>query len=158
MAMSSKESDFPFFSYHRLRIASLPTPTHAGILTGLILCKSCADNHRCCELICPIAVECSEVSISQLSSSLYSDILSIYSSPCSLSLGWKEIDRDDPSTVIYSQHFDRLWVSALIITHCKKKILWLKLRATRIDGHKQKYLEGSWIAWLFTTITAVDCP
>lgn len=34
------------------------TPPHVGVLTGLILGRSCAGNHGCCEFVSVLALLC----------------------------------------------------------------------------------------------------
>lgn len=45
-----------------------PSPIHAGIVTALILCRSCAGNHSSCNLMYATPTSCPDISISQLSS------------------------------------------------------------------------------------------
>lgn len=41
---------------------------------------------------------------------------------------WREVNiqvpfSSDDTTALYCQHFDQLWVSSLIVSHCKKALL-----------------------------------
>lgn len=56
--------------------------------------------------------------------------------------------RAECSLVSYSVCTDQLWVSALIVTYCKKKLLWRGLRDAPIYEYKHKHLSGSLILYL----------
>lgn len=47
-----------------------------------------------------------------------------------------------PSTVLYSQHFDLLWIPPLTIAYCWKLPLSLRLRVVLVYGYKHVYWGG----------------
>lgn len=73
---------------------------------------------------------------------------------CFLNLGHKSSDVDVPilpeyPIVIYSLHFDQLWISVLNTVHCTKELLWWGLRVSLIYGYRGtitswSYPLGSW--------------
>lgn len=68
-----------------------PSPIHAGLLTGLISCRPCADSHSRCEILSAAATSYLEDSMLPLSSS--SCILSTSSCVMFPSHGWGSIYR-----------------------------------------------------------------
>lgn len=59
-----------------------------------------------------------------------------------------DVHMNDAPAVEHSELFtlhtsDSLLILALTMTHYKKKLIWPKLRAAQICGHKHKYLECS---------------
>lgn len=71
-----------------------PSLVHVGILTDLLLLKSCSCNHGCYEFMRAISISSSEVRVSQLPSHLlaptYSFLLTLLLW-CSLSLEWGKL-------------------------------------------------------------------
>lgn len=51
--------------------------------------------------------------------------------------------RTEHSVVTCSQHIVHLWVSALSIIHCDRKLLWSRPRAALMYGHRHEYSGGS---------------
>lgn len=59
------------------------------------------------------------------------------------------------SQTFFSLLFKHLRVSALMTIHCTKKFLWWRLRAELIYRHKNKYLEGNLVLFLFKKVMVV---
>lgn len=79
---------------------------HTWMSTGFILCKCCAMDHNCYELMCATATLGIQVNISQFSS--LSTALAFFLLPLpwiSLNHAWWEADKDNPSTVKHSVSF-----------------------------------------------------
>lgn len=93
------------------------------MLEWWLICRASANNHRYFEFITAMSMPCAEDVITQgpSRSSVFSILFFV-----KLSLearGWVLISnqfRSEHSMVIYSLHFDRLWGSALIASHCKR--------------------------------------
>lgn len=124
-----------------LRVGSLPHPCWNS--NGLILCRQLqllwtdmSKSH----------VHIKEPGFHSSSPSLSSWIVSAHLLQCSVSLGWDEVDVDGSSLstrgYVHSL-FDLFGVSALIITHRKKKLLRSNLGANQSQGYKPKHLEDS---------------
>lgn len=105
----------PFFlSNYQLSIAFLirwglgsPSPTHTRILSGLVLCRSCTDNHTWCELMHTTTISRTASSISRFSPTSTSSYTRLpppfWKVPPSL--GWWEVPIDDPSMAEHSALF-----------------------------------------------------
>lgn len=52
--------------------------------------------------------------------------------------------RAECSTIMCSQHFFQLWVSALTATHRNKKVFWRRVRLALICGYKHVCVESIW--------------
>lgn len=52
--------------------------------------------------------------------------------------------RAERSTIMYSQHFFQLWVSALMAAHRNKKLLWRRVHLALICGYKHVCVESIW--------------
>ena len=110
-----------------------PSIIHSGIWAGLIFCRPYIGNHSCWRLTDTIAIPCTEVHIWQFSS--YPSAPPFFLPPllwrfevwvvgicCRWPIhGWT-------LGVIYSQHFEPLWVSALTTEH-KNNPFWKKVMA-----------------------------
>ena len=107
-----KKNDFPSLSNNQLLIAlqgpSSLFPSHSGILTGLILCRSWAGHHSCGNFICLVDMLHPEDSLS-LPSSTASGFLFFMPLPqYSLSLNGRDI-KEPPK----DKHSESLLCSAL---------------------------------------------
>jgi hypothetical protein len=147
-----KKSDHPFSIYHQLSNSSLrggasAAPSHSiqRFLTGLNLCRSCANNHSWLWVHLHNSRVRSEGpwrTIFFPSWSSYSFHTFFCNVPSALQ-GKVDIDVSLWLTVTYSWHFEQLWVSVLTTALCKKMLRWPRMRTAQINSYKQKYLECS---------------
>lgn len=74
----------------------------------------------------------------------------------------KRRDRDVPFMAEHATApflpFDKLWVSALTVVHCTKKIPWWALKAALPYGYRNTTLVGSWRLCLLNWIIRVGLP
>lgn len=86
-------------------------------------------------------------------------VLSVHASPTLPSLGWERlIEMAWPQLASTVSTYPYLWLDISLGSNCSprwKEPLWPKLRAVQTCGYNQKYLVGSWTAWLFNMTTAV---
>jgi hypothetical protein len=119
------------------------------MVTGAILHRSCAGNHR----LCVHEGHAHPTGMDSLTVLLLLYILSV-PSPVMFSETWRRWYRCPTQTwvltVKYSLHLDQLWISVVTVAHCKTRLLQLGLRAALTYRHK--YLEGCYvnIAYLLT--------
>lgn len=104
-----------------------PSPTHLGILTGLVLRRSCACSHSHCEWApCP-----EDIFFAAVPPTSGSDSLSTASSVMVPELWWRSRNTDvlfrgEYFRVSYYLWSNQLWISILNSIYCKKKkkFLW----------------------------------
>lgn len=74
----------------------------------------------------------------------------------------KRRDRDVPFMAEHATEpflpFDKLWVSALTVVHCTKKIPWWALKDSLPYGYRNTTLEGIWILCPLSWIIRVGLP
>lgn len=131
-----KKSDHPFSIYHQLSNSSLrggasAAPSHSiqRFLTGLNLCRSCANNHSYWVHGCTCHA---------MSGRLYFTVLFCLPPLIQCPIAFRA-----KHAVTYSPFFDQLYVSALTTDHFVKSASRTKLIAVLVSGQKHKYLEGS---------------
>lgn len=99
-----------------------PSPTHLGILTGLVLRRSCACSHSHCEWApCP-----EDIFFAAVPPTSGSDSLSTASSVMVPELWWRSRNTDvlfrgEYFRVSYYLWSNQLWISILNSIYCKKK-------------------------------------
>lgn len=117
------------FSAIRWSLRFLGSFTLGFIWLDFVLCWSCVGNHSCCEFVFATVMSYSEGNISQhsspsptLTSEGVSVVVDIY------------VTYRQQFTFAYSQPSERQCVSALLTTHCNKKLP--RLEAAQIYGYK----------------------
>lgn len=110
-----------------------PHPFKCSHLVGLILYRSCAHNHGCCEFSSVTALLCPEDPVSQ-PSSLSSDSCNLPAS-CTAKFPEPREEREGGSLghrsiygwALHTRLFscvDQWWISALTTLHCQRMLLW----------------------------------
>lgn len=128
-------------------------PSSLWNVDRVILCRSCAGNHRCCELISAIVVSFLEDTVSPKFSRV-SGSHNLYAPfpQCSLNLG----EIVGYSCLIYGwapqrnlfSVFDQLWVPALNVIHYTK-LFWQRLRVALIYQYKDQYSITGFISFAY---------
>lgn len=116
-------------------------PVHNQMQSSSILCRSCADTHRCCYEFKGTML-CNNQKLAFYTKPPLSLALP-FSLPlltlCSLSLGRVMhintyvciyVPYMVAHSIITCYHLEQFWVSAVITVHSKKKLLWTKLIVT----------------------------
>lgn len=133
------------------------------MLTGWILCQSCAVKCSCWEFMSTTVLSCSEDAISfEFSSTsgsynlpifLFMMVPGLWEKSCDMDLSCPFVAEHSKTLVLYTS-------SSYVSTSnsVRKKFLWWRLRAAPICVYRAMNLEVSLIVWLFSRIIVIGSP